>query len=227
MFMKKVLIYISIFVFIFLLTGFTNVKTDTYAKTDIIIEKESVESGNNNIEKNINEEQNIIENEQEEIETGYSYDIDTSASDDYYEDDNSYEEPYYENYGTYGRLYIYDHSVALYDYNVYTYSSYSLQSIVDDSDSAAFYRNKGKLVIADHNYQGFSILNYLEEGDTSYIRFEDGSTISYTLIRRSEGYNTGPDLTDIDGNSFFYMDSDLIMYTCTDYGIMVTLWTLS
>lgn len=129
-------------------------------------------------------------------------------------------------YGTYGRLYVSWYDVALYDYNVYTRSSSSLQELVDNYDSAAFYRSYGKLVIADHDTQGFSVLTSLSEGSTAYIQFEDGSTIWYRLIRKEKGYNTGPDLIDTAGNSFFNMDSDLIMYTCYDSGIMVTLWSL-
>ena len=130
-------------------------------------------------------------------------------------------------YGTYGRLYVSGYSAALYDYNVHTNSGSSLQTLVNNVDSAAYYKNKGKLVIADHNYQGFSVLANLSEGTTSYIKFENGNTIRYKLIKKSRGYNTGPDLIDTNGNSFFNMGSDLIMYTCCDDGIIVTLWVLA
>ena len=129
-------------------------------------------------------------------------------------------------YGTFGRLYVANYNVALYDFNVNTTSTSDLQTIVDNKDSAAYYSNNGKLVIADHYYQGFSALVNLNEGDTSYIKFEDGSTIRYRLIKKSRGINTGPDLTDNEGNSFFNMDSDIIMYTCYEDGIMATLWKL-
>jgi hypothetical protein len=86
--------------------------------------------------------------------------------------------------------------------------------------------SRNRLVIADHDTQGFSVLTWISEGTTSYIQFEDGSTISYRLVRKAKGYNTGPDLVDTEGNSFFNMDSDIIMYTCYDGGIMVTLWSL-
>lgn len=226
--MKKFLV-VFLYSFILLLSNFTIVKTDTYMKTESTNEKVLSSAGtieNDNLEKEIKEE--ILENEQEENEMESSDIIETSTIDDYYiEEDSSSDESYYVNYGTYGRLYIPGHSVALYDYNVYTNSSYSLQEIVDDYDSAAYYLNRNKLVIADHNYQGFSILASLYEGSTSYIEFEDGSTIQYTLINITKGYNTGPDLVDTEGNSFFNMESDIIMYTCYDDGIMVTLWVLS
>ena len=130
-------------------------------------------------------------------------------------------------YGSFGRLYVSGHSVALYDYNVNTESSYSLQTIVNNQDSAAYYINHEKLIIADHYYQGFSILASLNEGATSYISFEDGSIVRYRLIKKSRGVNTGPDLVDPNGNSFFEMNSDIIMYTCYENGIMVTLWNLA
>lgn len=140
---------------------------------------------------------------------------------------NSHKETNTVKYGTYGRIYISGYSAALYDYNVYTRSSESLQTLVDNSDSAAYYLNYGKKIIADHAYQGFNVLINLSEGATSYIKFEDGSVIRYKLIKKSEGVNTGPDLIDNEGNSFFDMASDLIMYTCYGDGIMATLWVLA
>ncbi|MBQ6539252.1 MAG: hypothetical protein IJL76_03125 [Bacilli bacterium] len=130
-------------------------------------------------------------------------------------------------YGTFGRLYVRGYSVALYDYNVNTSSSSSLQTIVNNQDSAAYYINKGKLIIADHYYQGFSVLTNLGEESTAYIKFKDGSIIRYRLIKKARGVNTGPDLVDTNGNSFFNMRSDIIMYTCYGDGIMATLWVLS
>lgn len=129
-------------------------------------------------------------------------------------------------YGTFGRLYIPGYSVALYDYNVNMDSGSSLQTIVNNQDSAAYYITHDRFVIADHYYQGFSALASLSEGATSYIRFKDGSIIRYRLIKKSRGVNTGPDLVDTNGNSFFNMNSDIIMYTCYEDGIMVTLWSL-
>ena len=219
--MKKYLI-IVLYILILLFPIFTIAKTDTYAKTEIKNEEELIESKKES-EKEVTEEKNVIEEEQTES-TDY---VETSESEEYVEDYTPVTETYYINYGTYGRLYVSGHSVALYDYNVNTSSGSSLQEIVNADDSAAYYRNKGRLVIADHNYQGFSILAYLTEGDTAYIQFPDGSAIGYTLIRKSKGYNSGPDLIDTEGNSFFDMDSDLIMYTCYDGGIMVTLWSQS
>ena len=130
-------------------------------------------------------------------------------------------------YGTFGRLYVSNYNVALYDYNVNTTNSKSLQTIVNDKDSAAYYITKNKLVIADHNYQGFNVLINLNVGTTSYIKFKNGKTIKYKLIKKSKGVNTGPDLVDTKGNSFFDMKSDIIMYTCYKDGIMATLWTLA
>ena len=130
-------------------------------------------------------------------------------------------------YGTFGRLYVSNYNVALYDYNVNTSTKKTLQTIVNDKDSAAYYTTKNKLVIADHNYQGFNILVNLKVGTTSYIKFKDGNTIKYKLTKKSVGVNTGPDLIDTKGNSFFSMKSDIIMYTCYKDGIMATLWTLA
>ena len=99
-----------------------------------------------------------------------------------------------------------------------------MQTIVDNKDSAAYYKNHGKLVIADHYNQGFKVLINLSEGAILQIKFEDGTNISYKLTKKSEGVNTGYDLVDNEDNSFFEMESDLIVYTCYNDGIMATLW---
>ena len=63
-------------------------------------------------------------------------------------------------------------------------------------------------------------------GDKAYIKLNDGTILTYRLIYKSKGYNTGPDLIDINNNSFYDMASDIIMYTCYEDGIMGTLWVL-
>lgn len=199
--------------FVFLFNDFSIMNANMFAKDEKVL-----------VKCNYLEEvkQKLVEVKQEEAEDTTA--IQTSTSDEYIEEDNTVTETYSENYGTYGRLYVSWYDVALYDYNVYTSSSASLQELVDNYDSAAYYANRGKLVIADHNYQGFSVLGSLSEGTTSYIKFADGSTIGYSLIKKAKGYNTGPDLVDTEGNSFYDMDASLIMYTCYEDGIMVTLW---
>ncbi len=206
--------------FVFLFHDFSIANNNIFAKTKKVDDKVLVKC---KLETK-NEEQETLEKEPEETDNSAA--IETSTTDEYVQENNTINETYSENYGTYGRLYISWFDVALYDFNVYTESSSSLQELVDNYDSAAYYANKGRLVIADHNYQGFSILTSLTEGDTSYIKFADGRTIGYRLIKKAKGYNTGPDLVDTEGNSFYDMDSSLIMYTCYDDGIMVTLWVI-
>lgn len=222
--MKKFLtVLFCTFVFLFNDIGVANSNTIDKAKLD---EKVSIKY---EVEAE-NEEQETTVEEQTEDSTI----VDTSTTAEYVEEVNTVNETYTENYetysvnyGTYGRLYVSWYDVALYDYNVYTESGASLQELVDNYDSAAFYTSRGRLVIADHDTQGFSVLTGLSEGSTAYIQFADGSTNWYRLIRKEKGYNTGPDLVDTAGNSFFDMSSDLIMYTCYDDGIMVTLWVLA
>lgn len=203
--MKRYLI-VLLYTFVFLLSNFAIIKTDIYAE-------------NTNMKE-------LVANKLEKDEMGSSIIEQTSTIDEYVQDSNHITDINNKS-GAFGRLYISDYNVALYDYNVMTKSSSSLQTIVNDADSAAYYLNKNKLIIADHNYQGFSILNNLTEGTTSYIKSEDESIIKYKLIKKSKGFNTGQDLIDTEGNSFFNMKSDIIMYTCYDDGIMTTLWVLS
>ena len=229
--MKKFTIAL-LYALIFLSTNFTNVSTDFTNNLSLNDDKlVEIKNESNIIEENVSElkeEQELLDNQQEEIQTesyndSGSYDvIQTSVAEDY--NDSHVQNTV--TYGTYGRLYVSWYDVALYDYNVNTYSDLDLQQIVDNYDSAAFYASHGRLVIADHDTQGFSVLTSLYEGATSYIQFGDGSSIGYRLIRKEFGYNTGPDLVDTAGNSFFDYDSDLIMYTCYNGGIMVTLWSL-
>ena len=196
----------------------------------LLNENSFAETKNVDKTKKANEKVLVLETKKEENETVEQEEIsdstvdEISTTDDYYEEDNYDYEPYSVNYGTYGRLHVSWDDVALYDYNVYTSSGSSLQELVDNYDSAAFYANRGRLVIADHNTQGFSVLYDLYEGSYAYIEFADGSATGYTLIKKEKGYNTGYDLVDAYGNSFYNMDSNLIMYTCYDDGIMVTLW---
>ena len=219
--MKKFLIAL-LCISIFLFTNFTS---NAYAKNENIDNKKLVKNIKDTIVKmnnSIKEEQKErLESKKKEVEEARI--IQTSVAE---EADYSYS-PAATTYGTYGRLYLSGFDVALYDYNVNTYSDLSLQNIVDNWDSAAYYISRSKLIIADHDTQGFNVLTWLSEGDTAYIQFEDGSTIWYRLNMKAKGYNTGPDLVDTENNSFFNMDSDIIMYTCYDGGIMVTLWSLA
>jgi len=199
---------------VFLFNDYTSLNTNIFAKKDtrVLVKCSLLEEV----------KQELVEEKQEEPEDTTA--IQTSTNDDYVQEENTVTESYSENFGTYGRLYVSWFDVALYDYNVNTSSSSSLQTLVDNYDSAAYYANKGRLVIADHNYQGLSVLSSLSEGNTAYIKFADGSSIQYTLVKKAKGYNTGPDLVDTEGNSFYDMDSTLIMYTCYEDGIIVTLW---
>ena len=222
---KKALIA-GLLAFVSFFIDFTSFNSIAYAKIGNIDNKLLVEEIENSITET-NEaileeeqkEQEELERKQREAEEAQF--VQTSVAEETYSYTPSV------TYGTYGRLYVSGFDVALYDYNVYTNSSLSLQQIVDNWDSAAYYASRNRLVIADHNTHGFSVLYYLSEGTTAYIQFEDGSTISYRLIKRAKGYNTGPDLVDTENNSFFNMDSDIIMYTCYEDGIMVTLWVLA
>ena len=225
--MKKFLI-ILLLVLIAFFVDFSCFEADAYAKAkneNKISYAEKMKASILGIEDDFNEKQEVLDKEQREKEeeearkAAEAEAVQTSAA----------EETYYVpsvTYGTFGRIYVSGYSAALYDYNVYTNSSLSLQEIVDNWDSAAYYTSRDRLVIADHSNHGFDVLYWIPEGTTAYIKFEDGSTIAYRLIYKSTGYNTGPDLVDNNENSFFNMDSDIIMYTCYGDGIMATLWSL-
>ena len=215
--MKRYLI-VLLYTFVFLLSNFAIIKTDIYAENTSVKELVENKLNYNTVRK--------LKKEQEEIESENSTIVHASITNEDISNNSLITANESNETGAFGRLYILDYSVTLYDYNVNTNSSSSLQTIVNNIDSAAYYLNKNKLIIADHNYQGFNILTNLTEGMTSYIISEDGSVIEYKLIKKAKGFNIGQDLIDTEGNSFFNMKSDIIMYTCYDDGIMTTLWTL-
>lgn len=130
--------------------------------------------------------------------------------------------------GTLGRLYLptINHSVAVYHANVYNDENYNAQQIVDNEDSAAYYKLGEKYIIADHHYQGFKKIINLNVGAKAYIKMNDGTIKTYYLKNKFIGENTGVDLTDGNGNSIQTLEGSLVMYTCytSDRKIMLTLW---
>lgn len=235
--MKKYLVRI-LYILIVLLSTFYLTITDTNAKTEskkVYYAKYSIENNIKEIQEEIKKEEKAkeqekkeqIRREQEEAEAKERESSNVAQTSSRTETAENYtpsiETNNYTN-GATGRLYIGGYSVGIYDFNVNTTSSTPLQTIVNNADSAAYYRNRGKLVIADHYYQGFSILVNLSEGATATIKFENGSMVQYRLVQKSRGVNAGTDLVDTEGNSFFKMNSDIIMYTCYEDGIMATLW---
>ena len=234
---KDILCYLELLLLIILISIYntnitSNIKKDLKIKKKIIIEQKKV---NKQIEKQTNEKEIINEEinnqttdfqtENTTIQTNQEQETNIINNEtNINQNNNEININQNNNESSFARLYINNYNVALYDYNVYTTSNLDLQTIVNNPDSAAYYNNYNKTVIADHNYQGFNILIYLENGATSQIIQNNGLTTTYKMIYKSKGTNTGPDLIDTNNNSFFDMQSDLIMYTCYENGIMVTLW---
>ena len=79
----------------------------------------------------------------------------------------------------------------------------------------------GRLYIGGYSV---GIYDFNVNTTSSTIKFENGSMVQYRLVQKSRGVNAGTDLVDTEGNSFFKMNSDIIMYTCYEDGIMATLW---
>ena len=89
------------------------------------------------------------------------------------------------------------------------------QAFVDERDSAAIFWRGDARIIADHNNQGFAYLSKVSIGDKAEMCLKDGSQISYTVVDKFKGHNTGPELTDEDYNCI-YDDNigGLTLYTC-------------
>jgi hypothetical protein len=112
--------------------------------------------------------------------------------------------------------------------DVAVYDDYT-QSTVDNEDSAAYLYGAdiyGQDVIADHVHQGFSGIKKAVPGSTyAYLNFGT-HTKSYVCTKNFIGYNTGPDLVDLNGQSISGQNNGgLCMYTCNSDGtITITFW---
>jgi len=133
--------------------------------------------------------------------------------------------------GTLGRLYIpsVNINVAVYKANVMGDENYNAQTIVDNKDSAAYYKLGNKYIIADHNFQGFNRLYNIEAGVKAYIKQSDGKIATYKLKNKFIGQNISYDLTNKEGTSIQNLDGELVIYTCYTSSkiIMVTMWDLA
>ena len=117
--------------------------------------------------------------------------------------------------GTQGRLYIASSSVALYSPT----TSEEAQEMVDQQDSGAFYRYGNTMIIADHDYQGFSIIKSLKTGNFVYIkkRLANGNILleKYIVDEKTTGFNTKTNLVTEDGRDIGTdIAADLSLYTC-------------
>ena len=89
------------------------------------------------------------------------------------------------------------------------------QAFVDEKDSAAIFWRGEARIIADHNNQGFAYLSKVSIGDKAEVQFKDGTCVSYIVVNKFTGHNTGPELTDEEYNCI-YDDNigGLTLYTC-------------
>lgn len=118
--------------------------------------------------------------------------------------------------GTHGRIYFSSlYSIALYQPT----TSEEAQKMVDNKDSGAYYRYGNIMIVADHAYQGFSIIKSQKVGNYVYIKKkdQDGKIIleKYIIKEKTTGINTGPNLiTDDKRDIGKDVNYDLALYTC-------------
>lgn len=100
--------------------------------------------------------------------------------------------------------------VALFDSNS--------QGVCDASDSANyFYYYSGSYMICDHNYQGFSPIEWLADGTPIYVTTASG-TYTYYISGRDYAINIGGVLYDLSGTTnFAYWKPacSIVLKTCT------------
>lgn len=118
--------------------------------------------------------------------------------------------------GDSGRLYFSSlYSIALYSPD----TSAEAQKFVDNQDSGAYYPHGNIMIIADHAYQGFSIIKSQKVGSYVYIKKinENNQKVldKYIIREKTNGTNTGAYLITSDGRKLATdVNYDLALYTC-------------
>lgn len=131
------------------------------------------------------------------------------------------------NYGTAGRLVIPDLGINVAMYATTAYDASQSQKYVDWADAAAYMSDWGaSVLVADHNYQGFSATAGAVPGKTiAYVKTAAG-TKQYICTANFTGHNAGT-LVDEDYRD---LSSDnaggLTLYTCMDSwkNVRITFW---
>ena len=130
--------------------------------------------------------------------------------------------------GTYGRIYFPSlYSVALYRPT----TSEEAQKMVDNKDSAAYYKYGNIMVIADHANQGFRIIKSQKVGGFIYIKtLKNGKYVleKYVVREKVNGKNTGAKLLTNDNRDIGKdVNYSLALYTCnTSDGYSITILLL-
>ena len=131
------------------------------------------------------------------------------------------------NYGTAGRLVIPDLGINVAMYTTTVYDASQSQKYVDWADAAAYMPDWGaSVLVADHNYQGFSATAGAVPGKTvAYVKTEAGSK-QYICTANFAGHNAGMlvdgDYRDLSGDNA----GGLTLYTCMDSwkNVRITFW---
>lgn len=120
--------------------------------------------------------------------------------------------------GSGGRLYFSNgYSVALNWAD--PYDAYTVQAVTDAWDSAVEESWGGSTLIADHAYQGFSVIRSMGVGSTVTIADGWGGSATYVCISYySNAYWTDGTTYLPDGRDAWYGDSSLWMKTCNADG---------
>ena len=128
--------------------------------------------------------------------------------------------------GNLGRLLIPDVEI-----DVALFSAYSnAQQIVDNYDSAAYldWDDKPDVMIADHDFQGFTMIRYVDIGSTeAYIVSSNGTRTFCCVDLIPNAINTSTDLVYPDMTSVFdAYTGKYFMYTCNGDGrsVTITVW---
>ena len=118
--------------------------------------------------------------------------------------------------GDSGRLYFSSlYSIALYNPD----TTEEAQKFVDNQDSGSYYPHGNIMIVADHAYQGFSIIKTQTVGNYVYIKKIDENNQKvlekYIIREKTNGTNTGAYLITSDGRKLATdINYDLALYTC-------------
>lgn len=109
-----------------------------------------------------------------------------------------------------------------YEMPLYNGSEASWSSIVDANNSALYTNYLGKMMVADHAYQGFSAMKQSPIGSIGYI-VQGNQIITIRCVSIYQATNTGNGIMVGSTYADEMSDGSIFMYTCNDStGVSVT-----
>lgn len=116
-----------------------------------------------------------------------------------------------------GRLFVPDLGINVAVFNTDLYPYTQAQALMDQEDSACFTRYGNVVLMGDHNYQGFIVIQDAIPGDT-IMTFQKGASFkNYICTEVGTGINATSHAFDKNGQKFYLRDpGTVVLCTCKD-----------